>query len=135
MNLLKDRALLRELLMQGDLMNSVHGGVRQTDFEVEVVGDDIMINVSNPSVSPESFSFTIFNDKLVINVLLKTKDHKKGKVYAFPMFAKVVDIPYYVDMSAIEATYEDHIFRIRLPSNPNIPRRPVNLKIRNLGDE
>jgi HSP20 family protein len=135
MNLLKDRALLRELLLQGDLMNSVHGGVRQTEFRVETAGDDIMINVSNPTVSPESFSFTIFNDKLLINVLLTNVDQQAGKTYAFPMFSKVVDIPFYVDMSKIEATYEDQVFKIKLPSNPNIPRRPVHLKIRNVGDE
>jgi HSP20 family protein len=135
MNFLKDRALLRELLMQGDLMNSVNGGVRQTDFQVETDGDDILINVSNPSVPPESFSFTVFNDKLLINVLCTKVDEQSGKTYAFPMFTKVVDIPFYIDIPRIDGTYGDGVFRIHLPSNPNIPRKPMNLRIRNLGDE
>lgn len=134
MNYLQNKEILRDLLKQGDVMNTVNGGVRQTDLRVINSGDDVEIFVSNPSVRPECFDFTVFNNKLVINVLLKNEDVESGQSYSYPIFTKVIDIPFFTDLSRLDAAYENGRFRIHLPSNPSIPRRPVSLRIRNLGD-
>ena len=61
MDFLKHKTLLKELLKQADIMNTVNGGVRKTEYSAKMLGDDIIIEVSNPSIPPEAFNFTINN--------------------------------------------------------------------------
>ena len=131
MDFLNNRTFLRDLLKQADVMNTVNGGVRKTEYGVEKAGNDIIIKVSNPSVSPEAFNFTINKDELLINVLHFEKSFIDGQQLMYPLFYKVVVIPYYVDINRIEATYEKGIFSIVLPYNNNLPKTPFTVKVKN----
>ncbi len=124
--------MLRVLLKQSDLMNTVNGGVSATKFNIETIGDDIVIKVSNPSVDPRCFHFMVSNNKLVINVLFQSAD--EGQM-AYPLFSKVIDIPYYVDIPRIEGVYEEGEFRVYMPYNANLPRKPWPVKMRFLGED
>ena len=131
MNLLKDKKLLRTLIKQGDLMNTVYGGVRQTDFRIEQVGDDLMIRVSNPSIKPEAFHFTIQNNRLYINGLHKSgQNGEDGESLVFPVFSQMVTIPFFVDITKIEGIYEHGEFRIYLPYNKDLPKGPTPVNVR-----
>lgn len=131
MNFLNNRTFLRDLLKQADIINTVNGGVRQTDYGVQKLGNDILIKVSNPSVKPESFNFTINKDELLINVMYSEKSKADHQVLIYPLFFKAVKIPYYVDISRIEATYEEGVFKILLPYNNNLPNKPFIVKVKN----
>ena len=131
MNFLNNRTFLRDLLKQADVMNTVSGGVRKTEYGVQKVGNDILIKVSNPSVSPEAFNFTVNKDELLINVLHVEKSFISNQQLMYPLFYKVVVIPYYVDINRIEATYEEGIFKILLPFNNNLPKAPFSVKVKN----
>ena len=132
MNFLDNKTFLRDLLKQVDLMNAVNGGVRKTEFSVKKVGNDILIEVSNPSIAPESFNFTINKNELLINVMRFDKSFSNGQPIMYPLFFKVIQIPYYVDINKIEATFENGIFKVLLPHNNNLPDNPYRIHIRNI---
>ncbi len=132
MNILDNKTFLRDLLGQSDLMNTVNGGVRKTEFSVKKVGNDILIQVSNPSIAPESFNFTINKNELLINVMRFNKSFSNGQPIMYPLFFKVIQIPYYVDINRIEATFENGVFKVLLPYNNNLPDNPFRVHIKNI---
>lgn len=132
MNFLDNRTFLRDLLKQSNLMNTVNGGVRKTEFGINKVGNDILIEVSNPSISPEAFNFTIDKNELLINVMKFEKVFSSGQPVMFPLFFKVFQIPYYVDINKIEASFERGIFKVLLPYNNNLPNNPFSVQVKNI---
>ncbi len=112
-------------------MNTVFGGVRQTDFRIENVGDDLLIRVSNPSIKPEAFHFTIQNNQIFINGLY-TNDRvdQVSDPLVFPVFSKMVMIPFFVDITKIEGVYEHGEFRIYLPYNRDLPKGPTPINVK-----
>lgn len=131
MEFLENREFLRELLKQADIMNTVNGGVRKTKYNVKNNGKDIIIEVSNPSISPEAFNFTVNKNELLINVMHFEKSRADNQITMYPLFFKTVIIPYYVDINRIGATYEHGKFNILLPYNNNLPKAPFNVQVRN----
>jgi len=132
MNFLNNHNVLRELLKQGDVMNTVNGGIRETSFQTRNLANGIIIEVSNPSLAPEAFNFTINKDELLINVMHMTRVPHSEQVFMFPAFFKSIKIPYNVDYKRIEAIYEHGIFRIFLPFNTTLPGDPFKVQVRNL---
>jgi HSP20 family protein len=132
MNFLKNKKLLHELLRQGDLMNTVNGGVRETSFKIKQVGKDLMVELSNPSVQPEAFNFTIHRNDLLINVMKFNEADRDEQPMIFPLFFKAVKIPYFVDISRIEASYENGVFKVLMPYNEDLPQKPYRINIQNL---
>jgi len=132
MNFLNNRTLLRELLQQGDVMNTVNGGIRETTFQTKSLANGIIVEVSNPSLSPESFNFTINKDELLVNVMHMTKAPNSEHAFMFPAFFKAIKIPYNVDFKRIEAIYEHGVFRVFMPFNTTLPGDPFRVQVRNL---
>ena len=132
MNILDNKTFLRDLLGQSDLMNTVNGGVRKTEFSIKKVGNDILIEVSNPSIAPESFNFTINKNELLINVMRFNKSFSNGQPIMYPLFFKVIQISYYVDINRIKATFENGVFKVLLPYNNNLPDNPFRVHIKNI---
>lgn len=132
MNILNNKIVLRDLLKQSDLMNTVNGGVRKTEFSIKKNGNDILIEVSNPSVTLESFNFTINKNELLINVMRFDKSFSNGQPVMYPLFFKAFQIPYYVDINKIEATFENGVFKVLLPYNNNLPNNPFRIHIKNI---
>lgn len=132
MNFLNNRTLLRELLQQGDLMNTVNGGIRETTFKTRSLANGIIVEVSNPSLTPEAFNFTIHKDELLVNVMHMTKAPHSDHVFMFPAFFKAIKIPYNVDFKRIDAIYEHGIFKVFMPFNTTLPGDPFKVQVRNL---
>lgn len=131
MNFLNHKTILKDLLRQGDVMNTVNGGFRQTDFKIKNFENSMIIEVSNPSVSPEDFSFTINKNELLINVVHFERFENEDQARIYPVFFKTVDIPFYVDITKVEAIYESGIFKIILPYNNNLPKTPFSVRVKN----
>ncbi len=132
MNFLENRILLRELLKQGDLMNTVNGGVRETYFKIESKGKDLVVELSNPSIRPEAFNFTIQGNELFINVMHVDQHQQTQNFIMYPLFFKIIRIPYFVDINKIEASYKSGKFKVLMPYNDNLPDKPYRINIRNL---
>ncbi len=132
MDFLKNKKALDEFVSQVEVMNTVNGGIAQTAFNISYVGNDILVEVANASVSPDAFTFTINADQLIINVMHLEKDKEGNVLKTYPLFFKIVKIPYFVDINKIEASFEDGVFKILLPYNKNLPNQPFRINIKNL---
>ncbi len=132
MNFIDNRTLLRELLKQGDVMNTVNGGIRNTSFKLKTLPNGIGIEVSNPSFASESFNFTINKDELLIHVMYLNQTRNEEQINMFPAFFRMVKIPYNVEIEKIEAVYENEIFRIFMPFNSSLPGDPFKVQVKNL---
>jgi len=110
---------------QIDLLNTLYGGSSMTRMETEQEEDRLVITLSAPGVSPESFNVLIDGTKLVLYTLLQQKHDDTNQALAVPMFLRVLDIPSFVDAEQIEAVQEEGHIRVHLPfkNDENIRRR------------
>jgi HSP20 family protein len=116
MNLLKNKDLLRELVMQGDLMNTIHGGICETRVKVFKAKDYMVIKVIAPSVPAASFNIVLDYNKLTLFSQFhpETEGVPQSRL-KMPMFIKTFDVPATVDTDKMEALYETGQLKIILP--------------------
>lgn len=133
MNILGNKEHLRNLLQYGDLMNTVNGGTAHTSFTIENHTDEIIIKISNKTVPEDAFKFFVQQNQLIMHVLHMEKSSSDEPQLAFPIFSRILILPYYIDISRIEAFYIDGEFRIKLPFNQNIPKTPKALDVKKPG--
>jgi HSP20 family protein len=118
-NLLKNKELLRDMLKQIDLLNTINGGSAQTS--VDVVGnlDSIIIKVSAPTVPSEAFNVLLDYTKLTVSIFAKEEiDYIPDKLHlpaVAPVFMKTFDLPAFVDLDKIEAFHENNELKVILP--------------------
>lgn len=123
MNLLKNKKLLRDLLKQGDLLNTINGGVSMTTVRLENHKDRLVIHLTTPGVPADAFHIILNGNKLTVFSLLLNKyspnDQEGDQINSIniPMFIRTFDVPVNVDLNAIEAIYEEGHLRIILPYN------------------
>lgn len=115
-NILADKKLLRSLLKQGDILNTINGGISSTFVKTEHTEKSIVIYFSTPGLGFESYKILLNNYKLTVfttNSIIEGGD--TGIPMAIPMFLKTFDIPETVNLNSIEALFEDGSLRIILP--------------------
>ncbi|MBC8153704.1 MAG: Hsp20 family protein [Bacteroidetes bacterium] len=105
---------------QIDLLNTLYGGSSQTLMDVVREDDRMVISLSAPGVSANSFNVLVEGNKLVIYTLLvgtpvRQNDESLGQRLAVPMFLKVLDIPPVVDAEQIEAVHTHGNVTVVLP--------------------
>lgn len=132
MNLLKNSDLLKGLLKQGDILNTINGGVSLTSVKTKQNDDHFLITISAPSVSTEAFNIVINQNQLVVYSVLQ--EMKRGEsareVINLPMFYRTFNIPLYVDKKKIEAVHEESELKIILPFKefPEKTWRKIDIK-------
>jgi HSP20 family protein len=117
-NLLEDRELLKDLLKQIDMFNTINGGSVETSTDVIGEVDSILIKVSAPTVPAEAFSILLNYTKLTVSIFPKDKESSMDsskKPVLIPMFMRTFDIPAFVDLDKIEAVHENGELRVTLP--------------------
>ncbi len=132
MNFLNNRTFLRDLLKHGDMMNTVNGGVAETKFRVKNINNDLLIEISNPSISPKGFNFTIYKNELLVNIAPFYDTFGKEPASSHPIFFRAILIPYYVDINKIEVTFEYGVFKILLPYNNKLKKFPYKINVKNI---
>ena len=109
---------------QIDLLNTLYGGSSMTTMDVQREDDRLVITLSAPGVSANSFNVLVEGNKLVLYTLLvgtpiRQTDSQDEEVIpqrlAVPMFLRVLDIPTFVDADQIEAVYESGKVLVLLP--------------------
>lgn len=105
---------------QVDLLNTLYGGSSQTTMKVEREDERLVINLTAPGVSANSFNVLVEGSKLVLYTLLvhtsaRQGDEANGQRLAVPMFLRVLDIPSFVDADQIEAVYDHGRVKVMLP--------------------
>lgn len=128
MNLLKNKPLLRNLLNQGDSLNTMNGGVSMTEAKAYKTDYAYEIVLSAPTVSPESFNIFLNYNQLIVYALLKTGNQDQQAM--IPMFSKSFDLPVDADLEKIEALHEEGMIKIIVPFKDNTDhlKRKIDIK-------
>lgn len=130
MNLLQHKDLLRGLLKQGDLLNTLNGGAAMTYVEEQEFEDHSLLTFWAPTLPAESFNVVLNNNALVVFSLLPSAG-TEPEVGSFniPMFFRKFTLPAYADAENIEAVHEEDRLSIIIPykSNGN-PLRKINIR-------
>ena len=122
-NLLENRALLREMLKQIDLFNTINGGFAMTSVDVTGTMESIIIKVSAPTVPVEAFNVLLDYTKLTVSIFAKEEKEwedfeESGNLEMpalAPLFIKTFDLPAFVDLDKIEAVHENDELQVILP--------------------
>ncbi|MEZ0485905.1 Hsp20/alpha crystallin family protein [Fibrella aquatica] len=116
---------------QIDLLNTLYGGSSLTEMKVKREDDRLVIRLSAPGVSANSFNVLVEGNKLVLYTLLVHDSEAAGQRLAVPMFLKVIDIPDFIDAENIEAEHEYGRVIVNLPFNDE-EHEYRNIDIKNL---
>ncbi|WP_375447275.1 Hsp20/alpha crystallin family protein [uncultured Fibrella sp.] len=116
---------------QIDLLNTLYGGSSLTEMKVKREDDRLVIRLSAPGVSANSFNVLVEGNKLVLYTLLVHDSESAGQRLAVPMFLKVIDIPDFIDAEHIEAEHEYGRVIVNLPFNDE-EHEYRNIDIKNL---
>ena len=119
-NLLENKVLLRDMLKQIDLLNTINGGTASTSVDVTGTLDSIIIKVSAPTVPVEAFNILLDYTKLTVSIFAKEEMNveisDKWEMPALaPLFMKTFDLPAFVDLDKIEAVHENNALSVILP--------------------
>ena len=128
MNLINNNDFLKNVAQHLNLFNTIAGGISETNVTVDKYRKGAVIQVWAPGVSPESFKVMVHKNQLTIYSLLHSHDNEELTV---PMFNRVFVIPPQVDISNIEAIYQDGRIQVRLPYH-NAAIRPKEIEIKQL---
>src|SRR5690606_3002108 len=104
MKFIKDKKILRSIAEQIDLLSTVAGGVSETYVDVQKKQEEAVISVWAAGVNPEAFKVVLHQNQLILFSILQS-DHNPE--LAVPLFNRVYILPPQVDISAIEALYQE----------------------------
>lgn len=128
-NIFKNKKLLRGLLQQGDLLNTVNGGVSMTAVEVHKSEDQYEIFVKTPGLDPSSY--TIFLDQFKLNVtsLYGPEDEKNGESWPMKatLFSKTFQLPAEADLDNIEAVNNHGELIISVPLKTRVSENTLRV--------
>ena len=129
MNLLKDKVLLRNLLFQGDQLNTISGGVAQITMKVEQQTDGFLINIHAPGVSPDHLKVISDNQSMQIFATLDMKNADNIPAI-MPIFYRKLDLPSFVNTEAVEAVHYENNLEVFVPlgANNSGDRRQIEIK-------
>lgn len=136
MNILRNKELLRGLLIQSDVLNTINGGTSQTSVNLVTTKESFIVKVKAPSVPVEAFNIVLNYNKITVFTEVMSQIEEESfsddaeDLVKIPMFLKTFDIPYLVDSDKIEAVYEDNEVKIIMPfkeDSENLLRK-INIK-------
>lgn len=130
MNLLNNKKFLRGLLEQGDLINTINGGVSMTSVIKEQEDTEFTIKFSAPSVPGDAFNVVLNENQLIVfSVLPNSGFGQEDQLFNIPMFYHSYDLPPYIDIGKIEAIQDDQGLMIVLPFKESaIHKRKIDIK-------
>ncbi len=131
MNLLKDKVLLRNLLFQGDQLNTLSGGVAQITMKVEQKADGFIVNLHAPGVSADHLK--VISDQRSMQIYATFDMHNAEMAPAIvPMFYRKVALPMFVDMDSVEAVHKNSELQIFIPMGANNSGNKKEIEIKQI---
>ena len=104
--------IVRDALKIGDLLHTVGGGISETTARVKHWAKGAVIHVSAAGVNPQSFKVMLQNNRLTVVSEFHNPENPGLRI---PVFTRIWELPQQVNLSRIEAIYEDGELQIRLP--------------------
>jgi HSP20 family molecular chaperone IbpA len=105
----------KDLLTSVDVLNTLHGGVSQASVALRQLASSREICVKVPGINREALQVEVNNDKLSVFYLIPIESN--GKMIYMPQVVYNKVIPYFIDISEINASYEGDELIVQLPYN------------------
>ncbi|MDX5347909.1 MAG: Hsp20/alpha crystallin family protein [Hymenobacteraceae bacterium] len=119
MKLINNKEFLKNVAQQIDLLNTLGGGISETQVQVNKYKKGILIRVHAPSVNPELYQVVVDKNKLTVMTLFASEANPDLQV---PMFHQVFELPAYANFSKIKAVFENGELQVRVPFLAKGPR-------------
>lgn len=128
MNLLKNKDLLRNLIYQGDQLNTLAGGVAQIDFNIENLEDGFSIVVNAPSIEAEQLK--VISDQNSLQIFATVKRPVANSGVMIPLFYRKVELPIFANTDEVDAVHHNDRLEIFVPIGKNSEnnKKEVNIK-------
>ena len=105
----------KNLLTTVDLLNTLNGGVSEPYLSFRDLADGRQLRIRVPGVSKEMLQVEIHNNQL--NVYYHIPMETSGKQVFVPKEVVNQTIPFFIEIPAIQATFEGNELVIDLPFN------------------
>ena len=104
-----------------DMMNTINGGTSMTSVVVNKEEDQLIIQISAPTVHGDAYNLLLKGNQLIVYTNLSDEwlVDVSGGMQKIPLFARTFDLPPFVNQEAIDAVYENGELRIVLPIMEN----------------
>ena len=112
MKLIKDKDLLRNAAHFIDIMNTVGGGICQTQVRFDKLKKGSVIRVMAPTVAPEAFNIILNKNKLTVFAAMASEGNNRLQA---PLFHQEFVLPAHIALDKIKAVYEGNELQVRLP--------------------
>lgn len=129
MNLLENKALLKNLLAQGDQLHTLGGGMVQVEVDMQREDDGFLIMVKAPSVSFENFKI-LTEGKFM--QLFATRPNHTNDSFRVPLFYRKIDLPDYADVEGVIAEHKNNQLRVFIPIGLNTLQGKHEIKIKQI---
>jgi HSP20 family protein len=130
MNLLENKDVLRSLLLQGDQLNTLAGGVAKIDLKIENQTDGFLIEVNAPGVEAEQLK--VISDKNSVQVLAALNHAGLDQGVMIPLFYKKVDLPIFANTDEVEAVHHENKLEIFVPIGKNSSSSKKEIEIKQI---
>lgn len=112
MKIIKDKEFLRNIAHQIDLLNTLGGGISETYADIKKYKKGAVIEVWAAGVNPESFKVVLHQNQVTVFSVLQSQENPE---MVAPMFTRIFELPPQVDLSKIEAVYQEGQLKVKLP--------------------
>lgn len=112
MKLIKNKEFLRNAANYIDVMNTLGGGIIQTNVAFEQRKKGAIIRIQAPSVSEDAFRVHIVNNQLTVSALMPRAESTN---WSAPIYHQDFALPLNVALDRIKVVYKNDELQIRLP--------------------
>lgn len=105
----------KDLLTSVDILNTLHGGVSKPYISVREEANRHEVHVRVPGINKETLQAEVHNNELIIFYMIPMISD--GKDVQLPQIVYNRAIPYFIEISGIQAHYNDDVLVVELPFN------------------
>ncbi|HET9053075.1 MAG TPA: Hsp20/alpha crystallin family protein [Cyclobacteriaceae bacterium] len=105
----------KDLLTSVDILNTLSGGVSEPFVSMREEADRHEVRVRVPGIDKRNLQAEIHNNELIIFYMIPMESN--GREVQLPQIIYNNTIPYFVEISGIQAHYEDDMLVVELPFN------------------
>lgn len=98
-----------------DILNTLHGGVSEPHISVREEANRHEVHVRVPGINKETLQAEVHNNELLIFYMIPLLSD--GKDVQLPQIVYNKAIPYFIEISGIQAHYEEDVLVVELPFN------------------
>ena len=133
-NLLKNKKILKSLLGEVNLFNTINGGMVQTSVEITNSSKGIVITLVSPTVSMDSYNILVTNASLIVSIFAKDSLGAGSNSIESPVFIQTFEIPPFVNTDKIEANFKKNLLTVILPVKTISDNYPKFISIKKVED-